>query len=102
MAIEPNYTPHAGSIEVRESYATDHRNGETHLDNIRVVVRLRVSHKQAVKLQRKYPGTRPNFILDSYGELADLEIILRTNDVTIEPYLRWRDSILTEVYEAAS
>jgi hypothetical protein len=98
--LESNYMPHRGEIEVRERFATDYRNGESHLDRVSVVVKLRVSHEQAVKLQRKYPGARSNFILDSYGECADLEITLRTDDATIEPYLRWRDSILAEVYEA--
>ncbi len=102
MAIEPDYMPHAGGIEVRERYATDYRNGEAHLDRVSVTVTLRASHEQAVKLQRKYPGTRSNFIIDSYGEYADLEITLRTNDAMLEPYLRWRDTVLTEVYEAAA
>lgn len=100
--IESDYMPQFGVVEARERYKVDYRNGESHLERVSVVVKLRVSHEQAIKLRRKYPGAQPNFLYDDYGESAELEITLRTDDATIEPYLRWRDGILAEIHKAAA
>lgn len=98
--IDKPYAPQPGRIDVDEMFTTD-RWGEQRLDHLRITASVRMRHEAVLLAKRRYPHAHLIYIMDRYGDAAEIEIPLRLTDDDVMDYLAWRDKILVQIYAEA-